>query len=578
MISAFGPKATAYAHRLGELDAILVDPEHIGEAYSEAVRRRGRGHQFYGLVCVDDPRVAFGYQHGEEILAQIPDLDRRRRIADQLAAGALLVNGQRADALWQLESGFEHVSTEFLWLCDALLVRSFAEYARIEGWFARDPVLRPMRPVERVLAPSSLPRVERVRPERPGVVVWGPQRPALHAALHLHGLAEFHGEVTCVSAGGPVPAWTSAAFLAPGDPAVEAALSRAAAVVCIEPSDPSDAVEFARLGYGVVAPATSGAHEFAADIVAWDALDARFLFTAVAVAVARPACVEAEPSPVPQAPAPSARPAFVADTDLPLVTIITPTYNRREQLREMLSCLAAQTYPNIESLVVNDGGEAVDDIVAAFPFARLIEQRPNAGAIRATLTGWHEARGEYIGLLPDDDWLYPDHVERLMNAMFQSGASIAHSAGLLRYLERLPDGSWITSGFNATTFCQTLVASDTLISSAIGGHQALIHRSVYEDVGWYLLDSDVSDNEMQIRITLGYFYAFADTVTTEFRDHAGGQGRQADFPAAMHRIFTEVHPVHDRPLIERMRADTIAAVAAREPGKSPFSPTLRFLI
>jgi hypothetical protein len=157
-------------------------------------------------------------------------------------------------------------------------------------------------PVERILASARIPSVERVRPEGPGVVVWAPLRPAVECALHLHGLAEFHGELTCVSSGGPPPSKSTATFLAPGDPRVSGALSRAAAVLCADPSDPSDAVAFARAGYGVVAPITSGAHEFARDVVAWDAMDARFLYTAAAVAVARPASVLAEPERPPRAP------------------------------------------------------------------------------------------------------------------------------------------------------------------------------------------------------------------------------------------------------------------------------------
>jgi hypothetical protein len=164
-----------------------------------------------------------------------------------------------------------------------------------------------------------------------------------------------------------------------------------------------------------------------------------------------------------------------------------------------------------------------------------------------------------------------------MNAMFRSGAKLAHGAGLLRYLERLDNGAWMTVGFNATTFCQTVIASDALISATIGGHQMLLHRSVYEALGWYLLDSEVSDNEIHVRISQRYFYAFDDHVTAEFRDHAGGQSRQADFPAAMRHLYEELHPVKDRPLIDRFRAATLEHVASREPGKPPFTPTLRIL-
>jgi hypothetical protein len=577
MISAYGPAATAYAERLGDVEAVITEFSHIGTAYVEAVRRRNLGERFYGLVCVDDPRVAFGYRHGHAILAQIPGYDDRCIVADRLASGELTVNGARADSLWNLDVSAVHVATEFLWLCDALLVRSFVEYLRIVDWFRDDPIQRPVRPVERILARATVLPVERVPAERPGVVLWAPQCPALHTALHLHGLAEFRGDVTCVTAGGPLPADGRAVFLAPGDERVAAALSRATAVVCIDPSDPSDAVAFAAAGYGVVAPLTSGAHEFASSVVAWDALDARFLPAAIASARAKPVGTAVAVPAVPRTPAPPARPAFVSPAELPLVTVITPTYNRRAFLREMLTGLAAQTYPNIESIVVNDAGEAVDDIVAEFPFARLINKERNAGGPRAALTGWEHARGEYIGVLSDDECYYPDHIERMVNGMLRSGAKIAHGACLLRYIELRENGAWLTFGYNATTFCQTINASDTLISTTIGTMQALVHRSIYEEVGWYLLDSEIADNELHMRVTPAYFYAFDDHVTTEFRDHASGMGRKSDFPSALRQVYDEYHPVTGRPLIDAMRAATIAHIASRPPGEPPFTPTLRLV-
>lgn len=575
MLSSFGPKAAALAPRLGDIDAVVTDREVIGHGYVEAVRRREAGQSFYGLVTFDDPRIAFGYAYADQILAQLTDYDVRVHVCEQLAAGTLVINGKRAEEHWVPDRAVDQVSAEFLWLCDALLVRSFAEYERLAALWARHPMHRPMPPVERILGDAAVPLVERVRPERPGIVVWAPERPARECALALHGLAEVHGDITCVSAGGPAPRWPgSARFAVSSDPATARALARASAVVCLDPSDPADAVAFARQGYGVVAPVTSGAHEYASDVVSWDALDAAFLFTAAAIAIERPARVDAEPVRPPQRPYEAGLPAFVEPAELPLVTIITPTYQRREELRRMLSCLAAQTYPNIESVVVNDGGVAVDDIVAEFPFARLIDKKQNAGTARAQLTGWEQARGDYIGLLPDDDWLYPDHVERLVSAMLRSGSKLAHGACILRFLERTETGEWFTAGYNASVFCETLAESDGLISSPVAGHQMLVHRSLYEDAGWYDLDSDVSDNEIHARFTQRTFYAFADHVTSEFRDHSGSQGRLCDFPTAMRHMYTVLHPVVNRPQIERFREMAIAHVASRTPGKSPFTRTV----
>jgi hypothetical protein len=295
VIGAFGPAAGRYARGLGDLDAIVAEPGAIGAAIPEALRLRESGRPFYGMVLLNDERAEFGYRHADEILAQIADYDRRRTVFDALCAGALPINGTRIDALWQPDPALEAAVVEFFSLCDALLVRSYTEAAQLHRIFARRSPRRQPPPMERVLVPAGVPRVARVRPARPSVVVWAPYRPAIEVALHLHGLAEFRGDVACVTAGGPLPSRATARFLSPEDPGCADVLGPAAAVICVEPRDPSDAVAFAREGYGVVAPVTSGAHEFAGDVLTWDPLNARFLHTVVAVAVTRPASVRWEP-------------------------------------------------------------------------------------------------------------------------------------------------------------------------------------------------------------------------------------------------------------------------------------------
>jgi hypothetical protein len=574
MISAFGAGAQRYARALGvgTFDAVIADQGAIGSAYIEAIARRERGEAFYTMVLWDDPRVAFGYRYANQILAQLEDYDFRRIVLDQLTLGSLPVNGLPISSAWKADPTLEGIATEFLALGDAMLVRSYAEIASMETWFTGTIPPRIMPPIERVLANVTLPVAARERPAAPSVVIWAPHREAIETALHLEALTDFHGAVTCVTAGGPPPARGGAAFLAPGDAA--SVLLTASVIVCMEPNDPADAVAFARLGYGVVAPATSGAHEFAGDILPCDPLNPRFMFTAVAAAMARESAVLVEPPLPPRAPAPPGLPAFVDRTELPLVTIVTPTYNRRDELKKMLSCLAAQTYPKIEAIVVNDGGVAIDDIVEAFPFARLIEQRPNAGALRAVELGRGEARGDYIGLLPDDDWIYPDHVERIVYAALRSGAAIAHGCALLRFVEPSGNGMWRTRGFNNRTFSQTQMPTEALVSATLGGHQMLVHRSAYEAAGGYLLDSDIADNEIHVRFTQRYFYAFVNHVTAEFRDHAGGQGRRCDFPAALRDVYENLHPVPGRPLLMRTRQATIENVASRPPGEPPFPMTL----
>ncbi len=88
-----------------------------------------------------------------------------------------------------------------------------------------------------------------------------------------------------------------------------------------------------------------------------------------------------------------------------LVSVIIPVYNRVDLLRRALESVMAQSWPGIETIVVDDGStEDVAPSVAEFgPNARLIRQS-NAGVTAARNRGLSEASGEFIAFLDSDDW------------------------------------------------------------------------------------------------------------------------------------------------------------------------------
>lgn len=103
----------------------------------------------------------------------------------------------------------------------------------------------------------------------------------------------------------------------------------------------------------------------------------------------------------------------------PLVSIIIRTRDRPLGLREALESVAAQTYPNLEVVAVNDGGQPVrailEEVLGPTPRAwTLIEWPDNRGRGRAGNAGLLAARGDYLGFLDDDDVLYPEHLAILM--------------------------------------------------------------------------------------------------------------------------------------------------------------------
>jgi glycosyltransferase involved in cell wall biosynthesis len=94
-----------------------------------------------------------------------------------------------------------------------------------------------------------------------------------------------------------------------------------------------------------------------------------------------------------------------------LVSVIIPCYNHGAYLAEAVESVLAQTYSNIEIIVVDDGStDNTKAVACGFEKVRYIHQ-PNAGLSAARNTGIQHAKGRFILFSDADDWLLPDALE-----------------------------------------------------------------------------------------------------------------------------------------------------------------------
>lgn len=96
----------------------------------------------------------------------------------------------------------------------------------------------------------------------------------------------------------------------------------------------------------------------------------------------------------------------------PLVSIVVPTHYRNDCLQRAIESALDQTYEPVEVIVVDDSGERYAEPVAGEYDVTYIAHERNRGGNPARDTGIQAARGEYIQLLDDDDWLLPGKLER----------------------------------------------------------------------------------------------------------------------------------------------------------------------
>lgn len=101
------------------------------------------------------------------------------------------------------------------------------------------------------------------------------------------------------------------------------------------------------------------------------------------------------------------------------VSVIIPTYNRKDSLLRTLDSLSRQTYPaeRLEVIVVDDGGNDGTEAVTypSFPFALRYLRQDNRGATAARNSGASHSSGQILVFIDDDIRLYPLTLERLVN-------------------------------------------------------------------------------------------------------------------------------------------------------------------
>lgn len=226
--------------------------------------------------------------------------------------------------------------------------------------------------------------------------------------------------------------------------------------------------------------------------------------------------------------------AFVEQQPLPssppLVSIITRTYRGRElYLRQALLSAVHQTYPNIEYIVVEDGGDTMQAVVdnvnqvtaSTIRFIGL----PKYGRSATGNAGLAAATGRWCLFLDDDDLLFADHVETLATTLLnQPDVSAAYSPAW----EILTDSSKLQSGEYTEVRHTTPPALYQDFDYEILKHHnymaiqsVLFDRQLFEERGGFDEDMDaLEDWLLWLKYAAGNRFKYVPKVTSMYRTPA----------------------------------------------------------
>ena len=105
-------------------------------------------------------------------------------------------------------------------------------------------------------------------------------------------------------------------------------------------------------------------------------------------------------------------------SEVPLVTVVTPSLNHGRFIRETIESVLSQGYPRIEYLVMDGGSrDGTNEILKAYDGRLSWVSEPDGGQTQAINKGWRRARGTILAYLNSDDTYLPGAVETAVAAL-----------------------------------------------------------------------------------------------------------------------------------------------------------------
>jgi hypothetical protein len=577
-ILAFGDNARAWARRFDDVreEFLIADPTGASSAFLTAIETKKRGDPVVAAIAIDDPRSSLAWALSGMVLNRHRYRDERIQALEEIGMHRAVIDGKPMATMSTIDPRALDTLRDFTKLTDVLIVRSVVEAQRVTRLLGVEPAT-----IRRVVSAKPMD-VPPPKADAGKIVIWAPDLVATQLGLLVYGLIDLHMPLAVICKSGSFR-----------DPPVEmhrpqnaaAVLPDASLVVDASLSDPHDALALSRLGYRVVAASTSGAHEFLEGLACYMPWARRSVREAVLIALGRdaPTISSVTLSGARAASGVEGQRSSLRATELrtdgPLASIIVRTYNRPRFLERALSSIAAQKYKNVEAIVVNDAGDPVDEVVAKFPFARLIVNEKNLGTTPSANVGLRAARGEYVGLLDDDDMLFPDHLARHVDALERSGGAASSSDAITCYLELTPFSDYAVYGYRVA-LARHVDRSEIYVRDPVAPMAVLMRRKILETLGGFDESVDFAEDwEVWIRIAESYDILHVPHVTGIYSvrtDATNTVVRQAArFGDAFARIV-ELHPLEDRPQIDAIRKQLVEQHRGMEMTPRWGDPAIRF--
>ena len=208
----------------------------------------------------------------------------------------------------------------------------------------------------------------------------------------------------------------------------------------------------------------------------------------------------------------------------PLVSIIIPVYNGSNFIREAIDSALAQTYPNIEIIVVNDGSTdngKTDIIVRSYGDKIRYYKKKNGGVSSAINYGIDQMKGDFFSWLSHDDVYCQNKIQAEID--YLNKHNLLHKKVILFSDYQIIDRRGNTiADFTINHSLATKHPSYALLRGAINGNSLLIPKSAWKEYG--KLDERLictQDYEKWYEMSKTYTFTHIPEILIKSRYHSG---------------------------------------------------------
>ena len=242
------------------------------------------------------------------------------------------------------------------------------------------------------------------------------------------------------------------------------------------------------------------------------------------------------------------------------LSVIIPAYNTGKWVRGQLNQLKAQMseYPNVEIIVVDDGGSEDMGWVKDYPNA-VLKRKRNGGAASARNAGLDLAHGEYITFLDSDDEIYDNYLSIIFENMRAGWDWVSydwHCDGHKEWAEQTNDPLMINCAVWAYSFRAEIIGDNRFIEKMVlAEDQEWLHRVLKPDCkhfhdhrifyNYRWIGNDNSVVHRYLRGELGKERSMAAALTYKNVLYIGNINTVGGVESMLYYLAKKYSPTHD---------------------------------